>query len=260
MSDALPSSAGLAWLANMYAYANKPDQNLGRGELGASLCRITKGSAEAIMAAFSELDARYFGMARTFVDLGCGRGLVCATALVHAPAIRRVIGWDIDEREVRWARHHIGEAVTAVGGRDLITKAEHANFDVGDAREFCAARDVPRSPILAEFLAGDSVGHPSGLQAVESVWIYAFWADWGLKTRQQIATHLFLEDAGFWSVFACSDGALLELIATNLHTGEVDERRLELLKESFERRCAVQVELSGSRRRHSIYFYAKKHF
>ena len=106
-----------AWLDNLIAFANKPDQNLGRAELGPSLCRITKTSSEHVMHEFFRLDLRCNeALQRTFVDLGCGRGLVCAAALVHAPCLKRVIGWDIDAREVAWAREHVSPAANETGG------------------------------------------------------------------------------------------------------------------------------------------------
>ena len=236
-----------AWLDNLIAFANKPDQNLGRAELGPSLCRITKTSSEHVMHEFFRLDLRCNeALQRTFVDLGCGRGLVCAAALVHAPCLKRVIGWDIDAREVAWAREHVSPAANETGG--ALTQAK-VRFEKADAREFCAARDIFR-------LYPGPPGEPGALFSNESVWIYAFWYDWGPQARQTIARHLFLEDGNYWSVFACSDGPdrtdLFKLIADG------DEKIYSRLINEFKKVSKVEVKLSGSGRRHTINFYVKK--
>lgn len=238
-----------AWLDNLYAFANKPDQNLGRYEVGQSLCRITNGSAEKVFNEFFRIDLRCNeGLDRTFVDLGCGRGMVLAAALVYAPRLKRAIGWDLDAREIAWARQHVSPAANETEG--ALTQAK-LRFEVADASAFCAARDIHRG-----FACSSPAGYPDALYPHESVWIYAFWFDWGPEVRRTIATHLFLEDGAYWSVFACSDGPdrkdLFNLIANG------DERVYAQLHERFKKVSKVEVSLSGSGRRHTINFYVKK--
>lgn len=213
-------------LPQLYRYANRPDQNLGRAEPGPSLCRITLASAEALMAEFLRTTwpcREPPASRRTFIDLGCGRGLVCAAALEYVPGLVRTIGWDIDEEEIRWAQRHLGYA--------------SAEFHNANALDFCLAEQVP--PLTCD-----------------SVWIYAFWKDWLPDTKRRIARHLFLEDLYKWpGVFACSTDkdALWQLIAD-----QDDESTLELLDEAYKQVGAVHVTLSGSGERHTIYLYARQ--
>lgn len=243
------SSLPFSWFSDLYRFSNKPDENLGRHSIGESLCRITSKSCEDLFGEFSRIDARLFGMSsRTFVDLGCGRGMVCAAAMHHVPSLTRVIGWDIDAREIAWAREHVGGVVSAASG----ALACKLRFEVANALEFCAARDI--SPFAAD---QGSPGHPMPLLDNESVWIYAFWADWGESTMRKIAKHLLLEDYGYWSVLACSRGhgranrELLELVADG------DVLLLARLRDMFKCVGQVPVKMCGSASQRTIYFYVK---
>ena len=237
------SSLPLSWFSDLHRFSNKPDQNLGRYQIGESLCRITSKSCEDLFGEFSRIDARSFGMSRTFVDLGCGRGMVCAAAMHYVPSVTRVIGWDIDAREIAWAREHVGGVLQA---------ACKLRFEVANALEFCAARDI--SPAASDL---GCPGHPMPLADNESVWIYAFWADWGEPTMRKIAKHLLLEDYGFWSVLACSRGhgranrELLELVADG------DVLLLTRLRNMFKCVGQVPVKMCGSASQRTIYYYVK---
>lgn len=224
-------SLSLYWLANLTRSANRPDQNLGQSEVSRSLCRITSASTGKLMEAFRHIDSCYARPPDTFIDLGCGRGLVCVSALLDVPELSQVIGVDINEREIDWAHKNILNSPAA----EAIVKHK-LSLQVGNAVEFCLERDAVVVPALG-------VG----------VWVYAFWKDWG-EDRRRVARHMLLEDSHLWTVFACSDNSksLFALVADG------DEAMREMLTEAFICVEDVTVSLTASGERHTIYFYIKK--
>jgi hypothetical protein len=228
-ADSFPlASLSLKWLVNLTRVANRPDENLGQADIGRSLCRVTTSAAEKLMDEFRHIDSCYGRKPDTFIDLGCGRGLVCASAMLLVPELSQVIGWDINEREIAWARNHVIE------GAELALRTK-ASFEVGNATGFTLGIDV----VCVKDL---NVG----------VWVYAFWKDWGYD-RQLLARRMFLEQSDLWTVFACSDNKkmLFDLIA-----GE-DQELKEELASKFNMVGCTSVRLAGSGEKHSIYFYAK---
>lgn len=242
--DALAVHQGkyAAWLKCLYQHANKPDQNLGAHTIGPSVCRMTLGSACALLARLRELCPD----ASVFVDLGCGRGLVCATASA-VQGIVRVVGWDINADEVAWARR---EVLPAYGRGSLLRDASGctAVFDEGDVRQFCLHRDVY---------------HAIGAAAnVFHAWVLAFDFDWGFEVRREVHGHLLREDGEWLGVLACSDGDLLTTCSFVRHRSKsdwvFDEAEYERLTGAYEPCGKLSVSLSGSGEGKTLYFYRHK--
>lgn len=236
----LLDTLSLAWFRHYHRLANQPSQNLGQSTIGRSLCRITAASIEDLMASFRHVDACYDHAPDTFIDLGCGRGLVCAGAALHVPQLSQVIGWDVNEREIDWANQNLiygrVRSTTFHGAKVIGSLTAKLAFEVGNAIDFRLGRDACCVPELGT-----------------GVWIYAFWKDWG-DDRRHVAQRLFLEDSHLWTVFACSDRqeTLFKLIADG------NEQHAEMLRESFMQVEQTSVRLTGSGERHSIYFYVKR--
>ena len=213
------------------AKANRPDENLGQSTVGPSLCRIRNSSARALAARFCSLHP--VRTPHTFVDLGCGRGLVCATMLAEIPWLHQVIGWDICDREIQWACANLNADVYHL---PLLKMLE---FHTENAVAFNLERDLKRQPNTE----------------IYNVWIYAFWKDWSVTDRRRIARRLFLEQSHLWTVFACSDRKRVlfeEVIADG------DETTIELLRDGFDEVSAVPVQLMGSGEQHTIYMYRRR--
>jgi len=256
MADTFSTSAALSAL---YRFANKPDENLGRSGLGPFLCRITEFSATGLMDMFLSVDWEYqratwlkgplSSPVRHFVDLGCGRGLVCAAALNFVSfTLKSVVGWDIDAKELEWARKHV-QSWRRYNPPDILAEvppsSPYANadtkvsFEEADASEFRVVRDV---------LNGEERDTMR-----EAVWIYAFWSDWHPATKSLIARRLLLEDYQHWSVFACTSKPE-QLVAYLRHTPGA----AELFWSAYKLAGSRHVALSGSGQGHRIYFYVKQ--
>ena len=255
-----------AWLGDIYRHANKPDQNLGVSEPGPSVCRMTRSSALALMKTFAELSIwppEALQGNTVFVDLGCGRGLVCAAAA--AAGVKYTFGWDINAREISWAKRNIQTAFEQHRRFDqeeetedgVLFKKQQAriNFDEGDVREFCLERDI-------------------GPQPQHCTWILAFWFDWGPLTCTMLGRHLLFEDSEQWSVFACTERDLLKMCAhrivpkrslSAIYTDKepsvmlvYDELDHARLLEAFERCGQLSIHLCGSQEGKTLYFYRRR--
>lgn len=272
-------------LSDLYRYANRPDENLGRAELGESLCRITEASAKALINVmdYADWEGQHIGWTSGektetfFIDLGCGRGLVCASAVAIGVPTNKgrltVLGWDIDEREIKWGWHYVVpwrrtiECVDSVTGYVTYMEPEEqhkirVHLSLGNAADFCLDRDV----------LGRSERLPH-----QVVRVYAFWKDWPESTKRAIARHLLLEDGELWNVFACSSKReeLWQLALTpecplkdvdSNHGSEYSPdcwcciRRAQervLLDEAYVLAAQVRVILAGSGEGHTIYMYTR---
>jgi SAM-dependent methyltransferase len=218
-----------AWLENLYRHANKPDENLGAHSVGRAICRMTGASAKALMERFQE----YAPHPEAFVDLGCGRGLVCATAV--AMGVKNVFGWDLNALEIEWAQKNVVPALGVL--RNIVPGGDAFNFQLeeGNALDFCLERDVTPGP----------------------VWVLAFWLDWGYSERMAIGRRLLLD--GNVKVFACTDIDLLRKLSYSYHHGYpsylFEETMYERLTESYKCAGSLSITLSGSREHHTLYFY-----
>lgn len=90
-------AARSSFVRGLWARSMKPDENLGRSQVGPSPQQITHGSAVHILEDLLQLDATK----DRFVDLGCGRGLILALALCdyNVP----VAGIELDSTLSGWA-------------------------------------------------------------------------------------------------------------------------------------------------------------
>jgi SAM-dependent methyltransferase len=247
-------------LSALYRYANRPDENLGRSDVGPSLCRITEHSANGLMNMFASLDWEHQRSAwlvglrarRHFVDLGCGRGLVCAAALAQVredlSPLKSVIGWDIDEREIQWARNtvqgwrRVEPSPTSAYPIKTYNWDAQVTFEEANAVEFSVLRDV---------LGGQE--RKKNTEPLEAVWIYAFWKDWHPVTKAIIARRLLLEEHKHWTVFACSSKPE-ELFRFLVGGGDATD----LCMEAYRLAGSTMVNLTGSGEGHRIYFYVKR--
>ena len=246
------------WLAALHRHAERSDENLGRAKVGAMLHRITCGSATTVINTFCEVTpGSVVGKITSFVDLGCGRGLVMAAAL-SARYVWYAYGYDIDKREVDWARRQWIEPMEK-WHEHLKGKAHVAEMN---ALDFDAERHI-----LHHENSGDASCNDKGIDPrVEVVWIYALWTDWDEDVIRHIAKRLLVEQGHHWTVLACSAPShrryafdLLNFAAETVDatTGviEIDEQLLERLEDEYELAARKQVHLSGSSETHSVFFY-----
>lgn len=240
------------WLSKLYTTANRSDENLGRAELSRALHRITRGSAEAIVDAFRAVTpGDVHGKITSLVDLGCGRGLVLATALTKG-FVWYAYGYDIDVGEVGWALERWIDPIE----KQFREHRAKARVQLMNAVHFDARRDLVYRASFS----------PNGIDPLgEAVWIYALWTDWGDDTVRMLARRLLLEQGKYWTVFACSAPSrsrtldLFRFAAEKVNvargTIETDEALIEALEREYELAHQLQVRLSGSLQTHTVYFY-----
>lgn len=246
------------WLGLLHLHADRADENLGRAEVGAMLHRITRGSATSVIETFRKVTpGDVVGKITSFVDLGCGRGLVMAAALATG-YVWYAYGYDIDAREVEWARRRWIEPMER--WHDHLKNK--ARVEEMNALDFDAERHI-----LHHGNSGDASGNGKGIDPrAEVVWLYALWTDWPVDSVRHIAKRLLLEQGQHWTVLACSAPSryrrsfdLLKFAAekVDVATGsiEIDEQLLESLEEEYELVHRQQVRLSGSLETHSVFFY-----
>lgn len=245
------------WYKTLCALADRADENLGRAEIGAMLHRITRKSASGIIKAFREATpGDVNGKITSFVDLGCGRGLVMAAALA-AGYVWYAYGYDIDEGELDWARNRWIKPMESwhehLKGKAYVEEMNALDFD---------AESHIRHHGYTELSQNGKGIDPRA----EVVWIYALWTDWPIDSIRHIAKRLLLEQGQHWTVLACSAPSslrrsfdLLKLAAEKVDdaTGAlvVDEALLEQLEEAYERVNRYPAKLSGSGEIHSVFFY-----
>jgi len=243
------------WLSLLHHQADRADENLGRATPGAALHRITLGSAELLMQTFrTATPGDIHGKITSFVDLGCGRGLVMAAALASGYAWY-AYGFDVDEAEVRWARQRWIEPME----RRCEEYKAKAHVEEMNALEFLPSRDLLYRQTLTRI---DGIDPDT-----EVVWVYALWTDWGMPTIRRITRRLLLDQGAYWTVFACSAPSrgrtrpdLFRMAAeqvdpvTDAVLG-VDEALLETLTEAYEFVGQRTLHLSGSHQSHTVFFY-----
>lgn len=244
------------WLSLLHHQADRADENLGRATPGAALHRITVGSAASLMEVFRAVTlGDLHGKITSFVDLGCGRGLVMAAALSSGYAWY-AYGCDVDEAEVRWARQRWIEPME----RRCPEYKAKAHVEEMNALDFEPSRDLLHRQTLSAAMDGIDPD-------TEVVWVYALWTDWGMPTIRRITRRLLLEQGAYWTVFACSAPSsgrtrpdLFRMAAEQVDPETdavlgVDEALLETLTEAYEFVGQRQVRLSGSFQTHTVFFY-----